>query len=168
MKFKRATNEDIALIRLLAKEIFYNTYREIISPEQMEYMFDMMYSDDSLLEQITTGHVFHIAYKGGDACGFFSIELKDEAKHIYHLQKLYLLPTCHGQGKKLLDGVISYIKREAPKEAGMRLNVNRHNHRAIRFYEKNGLVKLRAVDVQISKDFYMNDYIMGIDFERLF
>lgn len=168
MEFKRAKLEDISLIRILANEIFHNTYKEIISPEQMEYMFEWMYSESSLVEQIEAGHIFYIAYMGDAACGFFSLELKDEAKHIYHLQKLYLLPKYHGHGKKLLAGVIDYINKESPKEAALRLNVNRHNHRAIRFYEKNGLIKLRAVDVKISDDFYMNDYIMGIDFESLF
>ncbi|MFI3290551.1 MAG: GNAT family N-acetyltransferase [Opitutales bacterium] len=167
MKFKKATTEDIQTIRTLADVIFHATYEELISEAQMDYMFEWMYSPASLEEQLNTGHVFHIAYIDEEPCGFFSVELEDESKNLYHLQKLYLLPKFHGNGSKLLRGVFDYVKSVSPQKASIHLNVNRDNNRAIRFYEKSGLIKLRSVDVEIAPNFYMNDYIMGIDLERL-
>ncbi len=166
MEFKRANLEDIILIRGLADIIFHSTYKDLISPEQMEYMFEWMYSIESLKEQMQSGHSFFLAYKNKELCAFFSVELEDEPTHTYHLQKLYLLPQYHGTGAgtELLRGVMDHIKKESPSKAKMLLNVNRQNKRAISFYEKNGLIKLKSVDVNIAEDFYMNDYIMGIEF----
>ena len=44
------------------------------------------------------------------------------------------------------------------------LNVNRSN-RAVRFYEKMGMRKLREGDFPIGDGYYMNDYIMGLEIE---
>ena len=44
----------------------------------------------------------------------------------------------------------------------MELNVNRNN-RALHFYERMGLRKLREGDFPIGDGYYMNDYIMGLD-----
>ena len=44
----------------------------------------------------------------------------------------------------------------------MELNVNRNN-RALHFYERMGMRKLREGDFPIADGYYMNDYIMGLD-----
>ena len=46
----------------------------------------------------------------------------------------------------------------------MELNVNRSN-RALHFYERMGMRRLREGDFPIGGGFYMNDYIMGLDLE---
>ena len=42
-KIRKATLEDIEMINRLAWIVFPHTYKEILSPEQMEYMMDWMY-----------------------------------------------------------------------------------------------------------------------------
>ena len=42
------------------------------------------------------------------------------------------------------------------------LNVNRHN-RALHFYERMGMRKLREGDFPIGGGYWMNDYIMGLE-----
>ena len=37
---KQATTADIQLIHDMAQVVFRNTYRDILSPEQMEYMME--------------------------------------------------------------------------------------------------------------------------------
>ena len=44
--------EDIPAIRAMADVVFRRTYRDILSAEQMEYMMDMMYSEESLRRQM--------------------------------------------------------------------------------------------------------------------
>lgn len=46
--------------------------------------------------------------------------------------------------------------------AAWSLNVNRNN-RALHFYERMGMRKLREGDFPIGDGYYMNDYIMGLD-----
>ena len=45
---RKAGIEDIPLIRNLAERSFLPTYKEILSSDQLDWMFDWMYSVDSL------------------------------------------------------------------------------------------------------------------------
>ena len=49
---RKATTADISLINELATETFPYTYREILTPEQIDYMMDWMYSPESLRRQM--------------------------------------------------------------------------------------------------------------------
>ena len=59
-----ASESDIPEIRLMARETFYPTYRDILSPEQLDYMYEWMYSAESLSRQMHSGHRFFIARDG--------------------------------------------------------------------------------------------------------
>ena len=60
------------LIRSLAGVAFPATYRELLSPAQLDYMMEWMYSEQSLREQLRGGHVFYIASCDGEPCGYVS------------------------------------------------------------------------------------------------
>ena len=60
----QATREDLPLFHDMAQVVFRHTYRDILSPEQMDYMMDMMYSLPNLEKQIEQGHHYYIAYDG--------------------------------------------------------------------------------------------------------
>ena len=63
IEFKKAGIEDTLLIEELAQEIFRATYKEMLSPGQIEYMMDWMYSQENLHKQILEdGHIYHIVY----------------------------------------------------------------------------------------------------------
>ena len=46
---RKATIEDIEIIRALAKQTFPVTYQKILTPEQIDYMMEWMYSAESLI-----------------------------------------------------------------------------------------------------------------------
>lgn len=160
---KKATAEDCGLIRKLAETVFPATYRNILSPEQLNYMMEWMYSIDSLKKQMTEeGHVYFIAYKKDEASGYVSIQQEDE--DLFHLQKIYVLPRfqgCH-LGKELFKTAINYIVRVHPEPCRMELNVNRNN-KALQFYEHMGMKKVSEGDYPIGNGYYMNDYIMRME-----
>ena len=159
---RRATEDDIATIRDLAWCIFPHTYREILTPEQNDYMMEWMYSESSLRDQMAHGHQYLLAYDGSTAVGYVSVEQQDE--HLFHLQKIYVLPERQGEGlgKKLFEAAIRLIKSQHPGPCAMELNVNRNN-RAVTFYERMGMHKDRSGDFDIGHGFYMNDYIMRME-----
>ena len=49
---RKATIDDRSLIHDLASRIWENTYGKILSKEQLDYMFDMMYAPDNILKQM--------------------------------------------------------------------------------------------------------------------
>ena len=160
---RKATLEDIEMINRLAWIVFPHTYKEILSPEQMEYMMDWMYSAENLHKQMTEdGHIYFLAFEGNEPAGYLSIQ--PEGEHTYHLQKIYVLPSFQGKklGKLLFEQAIKAIKELHPEPCQMRLNVNRQN-KALTFYEKMGMKKVDEGDFHIGNGYYMNDYIMALD-----
>lgn len=164
----KASGEDIMCIHDMAQVVFRHTYREILSPEQMEYMMDWMYSPANLQKQLDEGHVYYIAYRDGKPCGYVSVQpegIADDGRLLFHLQKIYVLPSeqGHGLGRALFDRAVAHV-REASGicKARIELNVNRNNP-SIGFYHHLGLRILRQGDFHIGNGFYMNDYIMGLE-----
>ena len=155
-----ATEKDIPTIIGLAEATWEPTYRFIISKEQIEYMYRVIYTPASLRKQMRDQrHQFLLAYVDGHASGFASYSEKPEG--VYHLNKIYVLPShqSQGLGQKLVQAV-----ETAVREAGGRtleLNVNRHNP-ALAFYERQGFVQHREEDIAIGP-YWMNDFVLRKD-----
>ena len=163
LTIRQASETDCPLIRRMAEEAFPATYREILTPAQLDYMMEWMYSDASLREQFRAGHVWFIASSDGEPCGYLSVERQGET--LFHLQKIYVLPGFQGLhiGSFLFRHAISYIRSIHPEPCLMRLNVNRDNTRAVEFYQRMGMRTLERGDFHIGHGYYMTDYIMGLD-----
>ena len=160
---RKATTNDIALINQMAWVVFPHTYHIILTPEQIDYMMELMYSEKSIQKQMEEdGHIYYLAFKEDEPAGYLSIQ--PEGEHVFHLQKIYVLPSFQGMnlGKMLFEQAIKAIKELHPAPCQMRLNVNRQN-KALTFYEKMGMTKIDEGDFPIGNGFYMNDYIMGLD-----
>ena len=164
---RRASTDDIPVIRALADVTFRDTYKEILSPEQMEYMMDWMYSEQSLARQMgLDGHVYFIAEKDGSPCAYVSVQplgLQGDGAYLFELQKIYILPEMKGRGmgRLLYSFVVEFVKKAASGwPCRLELHVNRHNS-AVGFYRRLGMDILREGDFPIGHGYYMNDFIMG-------
>jgi len=161
---RQATTQDIGLIHDLAGRTWFNTYENILSPDQADYMYDWMYSEASLNEQMTVkGHLFFIAFDGNAPIGYVSVSKED--KEVFHLHKLYILPEHQGDGtgKFLLNAIFDYARKlAAGAPCSVELNVNRYN-KAVSFYKKMGLQIHQEGDFDIGSGYLMTDYIMRID-----
>ncbi|MFD2161453.1 GNAT family N-acetyltransferase [Paradesertivirga mongoliensis] len=158
MIIRTAIKTDIPAINRLANTIWKNTYREILSASQIEFMLNDMYSLESLSEQFDQDVHFLLAEKEEQAVAFASYSLVESNPAVYKIHKLYILPQEQGKGtgKKLLN----YIREEIIDRAGeiMELNVNRANP-ALEFYKKYGFSIVKEVDIPYHT-FFLNDYIM--------
>lgn len=161
---RQATPNDIELLHRLGNIAFAHTYREILSPEQMAYMLDWMYSCESLRQQMADGHTYFIIYQEETPCGYLSISTEPDG-YTFHLQKIYILPEFQGShlGFRLFRKAIEHIRELHPSPCRMLLNVNRHNTKALAFYQRMGMSKVDEGDFPIGQGYYMNDYIMGLD-----
>lgn len=165
---KRAAESDLPSVHDMAETVFRHTYRDILSPEQMDYMMDWMYSLPNLHKQLEEGHVYHIAYDGDSPCGYVSVQpdgITEDGAAVFHLQKIYVLPSEQGMGlgkilfRTAIDFVCSQTERRPLR---IELNVNRNNP-AVGFYRHLGMSIHRQGDFHIGNGFYMNDYIMGFE-----
>lgn len=159
----KATTNDCLLINSLASKIWEPTYGSILSREQLDYMFDMMYAPESLEKQMNElHHQFFIIYADGEPAGYLSIETVE--KDLYEFQKIYSLPSLHGTGigRYIIEQGIAYLKSIHPGPFTIELNVNRHNP-AYGFYKHIGFHEHATRDFNIGNGYYMNDYIMRMD-----
>mgnify|MGYP006268439643 CR=1 FL=1 len=154
-----ASIEDIPTIQRIAFSTWPIAYSAILTKEQLDYMLDLFYQKESLQYQMQEGHEFIVVEENNEVIGFASFNLIKQQPIIFKLQKLYVLPETQksGAGKLLLDKVIEKVKEKGAQR--LQLNVNRHN-RAIGFYEKMGFAIIKEDDINIGRDYYMNDYVM--------
>lgn len=157
MQFRRATVEDIPLLRELAAKIWRRSYREMLTPAQIDYMLAWMYSADTIRAEIECGIRWEVLEIDGAAVGYLAAERGADVK----LHKLYLLPEQQGRG--LAQQALAHVAALAHEWGAVRviLNVNKGNSRAIRAYERAGFFVIDSVVNDIGGGFVMDDFIMA-------
>lgn len=164
LSIRKASDEDIMLIKDLCAQIWPQTYAAILPQQQIEYMMELMYSEAALHQQMQDHHQFLIVYNSGIPIGFASYSEVEPT--IFKLHKIYLLPLQQGKGtgRFVIDQIVKDIQ---PKGAtALILNVNRNNAAKI-FYERLGFEVIRIEDIAIGNGYYMNDYIMQLTLSNL-
>lgn len=158
MNIRKALPKDIPVIHKLAQEIWWPTYRNIISDEQISFMLENMYSEDVLQEQMDEGIEFLLAERNNLPVAFAGYSLIDAEIPLLRIHKLYVLPSEQGKGtgKKLIDHMSSIA--EARNCKILELNVNRGNP-AQGFYQRSGFEIYQTVDIHYHQ-FVLNDYVM--------
>jgi ribosomal protein S18 acetylase RimI-like enzyme len=154
---RKATTEDIPLIRELCFKVWPQTYAPILSQEQIDYMLGKMYSQDSLQEQMQNRSQFIFVYEDDEPVGFAAYF--ERSPSFFKLDKIYVLPSQQGKGtgRFVIDHIIAEIKQRGA--TALQLQVNRYN-KARNFYEKLGFVVVAEKDFDIGNGFFMNDYVM--------
>ncbi len=154
IEITEVNDSEIDTIKSIAFPAWEATYLKIVSKEQFDFMYNEMYSDDSLKKQFSEGHKFFILYENKIPAAFVSFVAE---RNVIKIPKLYVHPSHHkkGFGKILLEKVEDICKG---KFETIELNVNRFNPAQF-FYQKHGFKTMCEIDVPIGK-YFMNDYIV--------
>jgi GNAT superfamily N-acetyltransferase len=159
LNFRHAEHADIATLRALAEKIWRACYPPIIGMAQVEYMLEMMYSEEVICREIEDGVRWELALHAGAPIGFLSLspELNARAK----LNKLYLVPELHGtgRGQQLITRALELAATLGARE--LWLQVNKRNERAIHAYTRAGFRVDREAVLKIGNGFVMDDFIMS-------
>ena len=157
----KATASDIPLIRQLSFAIWPQTYSDVISKEQIEYMLQMMYNPATLQKQMQEdGCTFIIVYDDKEPVAFASYN--ETEPQLWKLNKIYILPSqqSKGTGRFIISHIVDEIKSKHAK--ALQLQVNRDN-KAKNFYEKLGFKIIQTADFDIGNGYFMNDYVMSYE-----
>ena len=159
MEIRELQREELPIITRLAHEIWPITFARILSPQQITYMLNWMYSQEKLTEQFDKGHQFYGGFIDEVAVGFMGIEPHFPTTHSLKIHKLYVQPTLHGQGYG--KAFIEVAKKEAIKNkfTSLILNVNRFNN-AVQFYQHLGFRIIKEENIDIGNGYLMEDYVM--------
>ncbi len=158
INIRLANENDFTTIEQLAREIWPDAYGSILTPQQLAYMLDLIYSNAALRDQLLKQHhTFLLVEQDGKPVGFASYATV--APGISKLHKIYVHQSTQGQGigKLLIDYIIAQLQPQAVHT--LRLNVNRYN-KARFFYEKLGFEITKEEDIDIGSGYFMIDYVM--------
>jgi GNAT superfamily N-acetyltransferase len=152
---------DIEAIRQIAYATWPDTFCDILTAAQIQYMLAWLYAPERLRRQVDAKeHIFHLAEVDGKPVGFAAHQIDHPRHGTTKIHKLYLLPSQQGKGiGRLLIDTVRRAAREANQQA-LTLNVNKNN-RAVDFYRANGLARVGEEVIDIGGGYVMDDYIMG-------
>lgn len=146
--------KDYDLLQQTAAAIWNDSYREMLSQAQRDYMLEKFQSAGAFRRQAEEGYVYRGLFDGDELIGYTGSVL--EGSRIF-LSKLYLKSDHHGQGlgRMLLEDAISLY----PDAASIYLTVNKHNP-SYDLYRHWGFEVIDSVVTDIGSGYVMDDYIM--------
>ncbi len=162
ISIRAALEAELPLLEKLARRIWPDTYGKILTPDQIDYMIEMMYALPVVRKERAEGTAFDLIVDGEKPVGFLSYGPYKNEPPTMKLHKLYLDFGYHGRGigSMALQYAIAAAKRGSYHF--LRLNVNKNNTAALRAYRRNGFCQVEAVKVDIGGGYFMDDYVMEV------
>jgi ribosomal protein S18 acetylase RimI-like enzyme len=159
LAFRPASPADIPLLRDLADRIWRACYQEMISPAQMSYMLEWMYSEEKIAAELIAGVQWTLVELGTAPVGYLSLSMHPPRAELH---KLYLLPEQQGRGfgQQMLAHIIASAAARGSTE--IRLRVNKANLRALRAYDRVGFRIVESLVADIGGGFVMDDYVLSL------
>jgi GNAT superfamily N-acetyltransferase len=155
---------EISSIQEIARITWPVAFKDILSKEQLAFMMELMYNENTLNHQIKNGHEFYLYNKDEKPIGFIGIEpncnsTSYTSEKVLKIHKLYILPEF--QGQKIGEQLIRFIELRAKElnQEKIILNVNRFN-KALYFYQKLEFKIIQTVDIEIGMGYLMEDFIL--------
>ncbi|MCC6413062.1 MAG: GNAT family N-acetyltransferase [Saprospiraceae bacterium] len=153
---RRATPEDLPLLRDLAVSIWWEHYPAIIGNDQVTYMLERGYSLDALQQQMRDGQQFFLIEVEGQSIGYIGVTIKEPGKMF--INKFYINNQVRGKGvgAQAFEALLKFF----PDVQEIRLQVNRRNFKSVNFYFKMGFIIEKSFDMPIGEGYIMDDYMM--------
>ena len=154
-----ASPDDIRAVEDLAGIIWNESYKGIISQDQIDYMLEEFQSYAAIKNSMSSGYLYFLISLDGKRVGY--IGMLPENKKVF-LSKIYVCSKYRRNG--IASFAIRYIKDMA-SENGWRsvyLTVNKNNTGSIEFYKKIGFRITSEKVADIGEGFVMDDYVMEL------
>lgn len=151
------TKVEISLVDQLAKEIWTEKYKNIITQAQIDYMLEKFQSPQAISTAIETGMLYFLFQDKKSPIGYFAIKI--EPNETLFLSKLYLKKESRGTGlgRVGINWIFQFAQKNNLKKVS--LTVKKDNSSLI-FYEKIGFKIKDSVVTDIGNNFVMDDHIM--------
>ncbi len=144
---KKLTLSDIVQLQEIGRQTFSETFSASNTEENMRKYLEEGFSVEKLAAELNDNNAeFYFAELGNRAIGYLKInfgqsqtELQDDKA--LEIERIYVLKEFHGKkvGQLLYDHAIKIAKQKNTEYVW--LGVWEENHRAQKFYKKNGFVE---------------------------
>jgi ribosomal protein S18 acetylase RimI-like enzyme len=146
IEIKKATILDLDSIQKISIQTFTETFAGVNTTENIaDYIKNSLNTEQLTAELNNVNSQFYIAYSNDEVVGYLKINFGDAQtesinENALEVQRIYVLQNFHGKniGQLLLDEVKKIAKNTDVDSVW--LGVWEENHRALRFYTKNGFV----------------------------
>jgi len=145
--------ENIEELSILAKTIWHECYKELLSYDQIEYMTNLFLSISAIKKNIQDGYIYQGLFDNDKLVGFTASINEDNR---IFLSKLYILKEYRGLGysNKLIENVLKIHSNRT-----IYLTVNKYN-KSFEIYKHLGFKIIDSVCSDIGNGYVMDDYIM--------
>lgn len=146
IEIRKATVSDLETIQNISSQTFKETFAAVNTPENISNYVKESFNLEQLKTELNNANSqFYVAYSNAEAVGYLKINFGDAQtesinENALEVQRIYVLQNFHGKniGQLLLDEVKKIAKSSGVDSVW--LGVWEENHRALRFYTKNGFV----------------------------
>ena len=154
---RRITISEVEALQKIGRKTFRETFEEVNSEEDM-----LKYEAESLsIEKLTQelenpDSEFYFAVKEGEILGYLKLNFDDaqteKVEEGYEIERIYVLKAFHGMkvGQILFEKALQIGQEK--EMSSVWLGVWEENHRALRFYEKNGFEVFGKHDFVLGED----------------
>ena len=168
VQFRPCTIEDLSDLCSFSRDIFFETFKDTCSPEDMGAILDDKYNVDRIRsELLNPASTFFFLYMDGALVGYIKIndapaqtDIQDE--DALELERIYVSKEVQdsGLGSYLMEQTVAMTKQKGKQYIW--LGVWEKNKKAISFYQKHGFYKIGTHEFVIGDDVQM-DFIMRRD-----
>ena len=160
--------DDVVALQKIAQETFSEMFADYNSAENLKKYLDEKFTVTKLSEELNHPHsTFYFAQIGEEVVGYLKTNTGEAQTELmdlnaFEIQRIYVLQAYHGKkvGQLLIDKALEEARKTTCNYVW--LGVWEENHRAKRFYAKNGFLKF---DTHIFKmgDEEQMDWLMKLD-----
>jgi diamine N-acetyltransferase len=150
------SEQHIATVATLAREIWPEHYLSIIGQAQVDYMLAKFQSEAAIVAQLAEGYQYFLLRRQQQWLGYASVKVEADAQRLF-VSKLYVLRAVRRQG--LGRATLEFLAQLA-RQRGLHklwLTVNKYNS-ALNAYLRIGFVKTAEVVTDIGDGYVMDDY----------
>ena len=171
IRFRECTVEDLPELCAFSKEVFYESFRDACSPEDMEAFLRDRYSAGRIRDELLNpDSTFCFLYLNGCLSGYIKINEAPAQTDIHddsalELERIYVSGKAQGKGcgSYLLEQVTGTAKQKGKEYIW--LGVWEKNLKALSFYRKHGFREIGTHTFMIGAD-AQTDYIMRKDLQE--
>jgi diamine N-acetyltransferase len=156
---------DIDTLLALSRKTFYDAFEHLNNPEDFEAYTSKAFTREQLLSEINNpDSAFYFAVLDDEVVGYMKLNYQNAQAEFQdtdaiEVSRIYVLANQQGKktGNQLLDFAIN--KAIDDKMSYIWLGVWEHNHAAMRFYERNGFIKVGSHQFVVGSD-VQTDFLM--------
>lgn len=143
---KKAASSDVEQLRIVGSQAFVEAFSAHNTEENMRQYLAERFSPQQLAAELENPHSeFYFACQGETTLGYLKLNFGPAQTDLHdaqslEIERIYVLEAYHGQkvGQILFDKALAVAKEHNLQY--LWLAVWEENKKAIRFYEKNGMV----------------------------